>query len=44
VDIIYNRQRNQHYVLEVNTRPGLTGTTLTRYVAAIINSFNLEKK
>lgn len=44
VDIIYNRQRNQHYVLEVNTRPGLTGTTLTRYIAAIINSFNLEKK
>ena len=32
VDLIYNQHYNQYYVLEVNTAPGLTGTTLTNYV------------
>ncbi len=36
VDIVYNEKRNQLFVLEVNTRPGLTGTTLQKYCQAII--------
>jgi hypothetical protein len=37
VDIIYNDYHKQYYVLEVNTAPGLEGTTLTNYVKAITN-------
>lgn len=37
VDLIYNKHYNQYYILEVNTAPGLTGTTLTNYVEAIKN-------
>ena len=33
-DIIYNEYRNKAYVLEVNTAPGLSGTTLQNYVEA----------
>ena len=44
VDIIYNEKRDQCYVLEVNSRPGLMGTTLDKYTNAIIKMFNLEKK
>lgn len=32
VDLVYNRKKNEHYVLEVNTAPGLTGRTLEAYV------------
>lgn len=35
VDIIWNELQNKCYVLEVNTAPGLTGTTLERYADAI---------
>lgn len=35
VDIIYNSKKNKAYVLEINTAPGLQGTTLTNYVKAI---------
>ena len=35
VDIIYNSMREQYYVLEINTAPGLVGTTLTNYINAI---------
>lgn len=31
VDIIYNKQQNKYYILEVNTAPGLQGTTLKKY-------------
>ncbi len=31
-DVIYNKKRNQAYVLECNTAPGLEGTTLDNYV------------
>lgn len=31
VDIIWNEAENQCYVLEVNTAPGIEGTTLTNY-------------
>lgn len=34
VDIIYNAKRNECSVLEVNTAPGLTGTTVTKYADA----------
>jgi len=37
VDLIYNQHYNQYYVLEVNTAPGLEGTTLTNYVEGIKN-------
>lgn len=33
-DVIYNDRQSLAYVLEVNTAPGLEGTTLTNYVAA----------
>lgn len=35
VDIIWNERDNKCYVLEVNTAPGLQGTTLTNYASAI---------
>lgn len=35
VDIVYNEKRNMCYVLEVNSRPGLQGTTISRYAAAV---------
>ena len=34
VDIIYNHKQDKWFVLEVNTAPGLEGTTLERYVEA----------
>lgn len=34
VDLIYNERENQCYVLEVNTAPGITGTTLNKYFEA----------
>jgi len=35
VDIIYNERRNQCYVLEVNTAPGLEGSTVGAYAQSI---------
>ncbi|AFE86178.1 putative ATP-grasp protein [Salinivibrio phage CW02] len=32
VDLIYNERQDRYYVLEINTAPGLTGTTLENYV------------
>jgi len=40
-DIIWNEKEDKCYVLEVNTAPGLTGTTLERYsnaVASLVHS------
>lgn len=37
VDIIWNERENKCYVLEVNTAPGLQGTTLVNYARAIAN-------
>lgn len=42
VDVIYNERQNKCFVLEVNSRPGLEGTTLNNYVSAIANSLNLN--
>lgn len=36
VDLIYNRHYNKYYVLEVNTAPGLTGTTLEKYTDILL--------
>lgn len=44
VDLIYNERRNQCYVLEVNSRPGLMGTTLEKYAQAIVKTFDLDVK
>ena len=44
VDVIYNERRNLCYVLEVNSRPGLMGTTVAKYAEALINTFNLRSK
>ena len=32
VDVIYNARENRAYVLEINTAPGITGTTVENYV------------
>lgn len=37
VDIIWNERENKSYLLEVNTAPGLEGTTLINYSTAILN-------
>lgn len=34
VDVIYNEQQARAYVLEINTAPGLVGTTVENYVRA----------
>lgn len=36
VDIIYNRHQDACYVLEVNSAPGLEGSTVTKYAEAFI--------
>lgn len=35
IDVIYNRHLNQAFVLEINTAPGLCGTTLEKYAEAL---------
>lgn len=37
VDLIYNQHYNEFYILEINTAPGLEGTTLHNYTQAILN-------
>lgn len=37
VDVIFNEQRAQSYVLEVNTAPGLTGQTVQTYANGLRN-------
>ena len=36
VDVIWNEDENRCYVLEVNTAPGIEGTTLEKYTNAIL--------
>lgn len=38
VDVIWNAKENRCYVLEVNANPGLEGTTLIKYVNAILEN------
>lgn len=40
VDIIYNEHENRYYVLEVNTAPGLEGTTVERYAEAFAKEYH----
>jgi len=35
LDVIWTQRSNRFYVLEVNTAPGLTGETVTRYATAL---------
>ena len=42
VDIIYNKLENKCYVLEINTAPGITGTTTQKYVNAFIEDMKNE--
>jgi glutathione synthase/RimK-type ligase-like ATP-grasp enzyme len=39
VDVIYNKNREKAYVLEINTAPGLQGQTLEKYVEALSQEF-----
>jgi D-alanine-D-alanine ligase-like ATP-grasp enzyme len=41
VDIIWNEKQNKSFVLEVNSRPGMQGTTVKKYAAAIRKSFGV---
>lgn len=41
VDVIYNEKKGQAIVLEVNTAPGLQGTTITSYATAILKDEEL---
>jgi len=36
VDIIWNERQNKSFVLEVNSRPGMQGTTVIKYADAIL--------
>lgn len=40
VDVIWNEKENKSYVLEVNSAPGIEGTTVTRYADAIVEYLN----
>lgn len=44
VDMVFNEKRNQCYVLEVNSRPGLMGTTVEKYADALITTYGLKRK
>ena len=44
VDIIYNEKQDKCFVLEVNSRPGLLGTTLENYANALANLYDLRRK
>lgn len=39
VDIIWNERQNKSFVLEVNSRPGMEGTTVQRYVDAVLRRY-----
>ena len=41
-DVIYQERSRRAYVLEVNTAPGLQGTTVTKYAEALRNRFELN--
>lgn len=40
VDIIWNEKQNKSYVLEVNSRPGMQGTTVKKYADAILKDLS----
>lgn len=42
VDLIYNKHHQKYYVLEVNTAPGLVGTTIQKYKEAIYENYPIS--
>lgn len=44
VDVIYNTYRDKAFVLEINTAPGLEGSTINKYATAIGKCFNTTVK
>jgi len=42
VDVIWNEKQQKAYVLEINTAPGLEGSTLDKYVEAFIKETENE--
>ena len=41
MDVIYNEYRAQAFVLEVNTAPGMEGTTIDTYVENLKSYINM---
>lgn len=44
VDLIYNAKRNEVYCLEVNTAPGLEGSTVDKYAEAFVKALGAGNK
>jgi len=42
VDIIWNEKQNKCFVLEVNSRPGMQGTTVKKYADAILGNLHVR--
>jgi glutathione synthase/RimK-type ligase-like ATP-grasp enzyme len=42
VDIIYNEKENKCYVLEINSAPGLEGTTVEKYINSFLENYSKE--
>lgn len=42
VDVIWNEKLNKCFVLEVNSRPGMEGTTVEKYANAILQHLGLQ--
>jgi len=42
VDLIWNERNNKTYALEVNSRPGMQGTTLKVWADAIMQDDNIR--
>lgn len=43
VDIIWNEKRNECYVLEINTAPGLEGTTVNKYAETFVKHLHTNQ-
>jgi glutathione synthase/RimK-type ligase-like ATP-grasp enzyme len=43
VDVIWNQNQNQCYVLEVNTAPGLSDSTSILYANSILGAINMDQ-
>lgn len=39
VDVVYNRQQSRAYAIEINTAPGMEGTTMDRYCEAFWSAY-----
>lgn len=43
VDVIWNEKRNKCYALEVNARPGMTGSTVVNWANAILENKEIKR-